>query len=853
MPIFYASLISATSQPSVPQSSLLSHSRECHSFLFFVLALLNFQPRSAKMPPAFRWLHLNSRQREICLNVVFGSSAVFAYNGYRGYKPILADSDQMSEHWKGRSTVVSHNASLVDRTKRATETREGKLNKGTVEKVVSSPQSPPPQTKGHSVFDTEGDVADGDSLAWKDITDRVTSYCDSFVGLDLSGLQSRIIDSLLPSWVRMLPGWLDKLNNELSMAPWSLSWEIWEEAHDPEIHPEIIWDAQVRFGKDLCAQEKTFLSRRRLRTTKALSRYLDVPEKDVHPDDVPTIAMCASGGGLRALVAGNSSYLSSHEDGLFDCVTYTAGVSGSCWLQTLYYSSIGQQSHARIIDHLKQRLGVHIAYPPALLEMLSQAPTNKFLLSGYVEKLRGVPDADFGLVDVYGLALAARFMVPRNELNVSDWDLKISNQRFYTDDGQQPLPIYTAVRHEIPAPIGDLADIAKAARFNAKHYDWFQWFEWTPYEFFAEELEAGIPTWAVGRRWQAGQSQWRENGFALPELRVPLYMGIWGSAFCATLSHYYREIRPILTACGMGGLDTLLSGKDQDMVKVHPIDPAVIPNFALGLRDRLPPNCPEDVHQATHLQLMDAGMANNLPIYPLLRPGRDVDVIIAFDASSDVRGDNWIKVVDGYARQRGIKGWPMGAGWPPPANSDEKTIGQIDDAQNATLNTVADANGTKYLRQAEKDLSHCTVWVGSTEESQEYMDEPSPNRFDASDSDNAHVLSSDAGIALIYFPFIANDKVPDVDPLTAEFMSTWNFVYTPEEIDKVVALAKANFEEGKAQTRRTIRAVWEQKRQARLEREKEMHELAWSTRMKSGGAAMRRNGDAGHGDQFSGI
>ena len=107
------------------------------------------------------------------------------------------------------------------------------------------------------------------------------------------------------------------------------------------------------------------------------------------------------------------------------------------------------------------------------------------------------------------------------------------------------------------------------------------------------------------------------------------------------------------------------------------MDPAVIPNFALGLRDQLPAACPESIHHATHLQLMDAGMANNLPIYPLLRPGRDVDVIIAFDASADVKGDNWIKVTDGYARQRNIKGWPMGAGWPPSTNTDEATIQEL--------------------------------------------------------------------------------------------------------------------------------------------------------------------------------
>jgi phospholipase A2 len=115
-----------------------------------------------------------------------------------------------------------------------------------------------------------------------------------------------------------------------------------------------------------------------------------------------------------------------------------------------------------------------------------------------------------------------------------------------------------------------------------------------------------------------------------------------GSAFCATLSHYYKEIRPILKAAGLSKLDALLAGKEDDLNKVHPLDPALLPNFATNLRDKLPETCPESIHEASHLQLMDAGMSNNLPIYPLLRPGRDVDIIIAFDASADVKNDNWV-------------------------------------------------------------------------------------------------------------------------------------------------------------------------------------------------------------------
>ncbi|TKA82025.1 hypothetical protein B0A49_00163 [Cryomyces minteri] len=699
-------------------------------------------------------------------------------------------------------------------------------------------------------------------------TRQVSSVADSVTSLKFSSIGDTITDYIVPKWVKMMPDFITKLQNELSMAPGSLAEEIWNEAHNPEINPEIVWDASVRVSRELCTEEKDFLRKRKVRTTAALARYLDIPESDIHPEDVPVIAMCGSGGGLRALVAGTSSFLSAQEAGLFDCVTYTAGVSGSCWLQTIYYSSIGQQNHHHMIRHLKNRLGVHLALPPAALALLGSAPTNKFLLSGLVEKLKGVPDADFGIVDLYGVLLAARLLVPKGDLNVDDYDLKISNQRKYTDLGAHPLPIYTAVRHEIPLKEQVESSPAEAAR-KAKREAWFQWFEFSPYEFWCEELEAGIPTWAIGRTFNHGRNVWHENGLALPEIRVPLMMGIWGSAFCATLSHYYKEIRPLVKGlAGFGGIDQLIVEREDDLVKLHPIDPATIPNFALGMEDQLPLSCPQSIHSATHLQLMDAGMSNNLPIYPLLRPGRDVDVLIAFDASADVKADNWLKVADSYARQRGIKGWPIGAGWPSQEPTKDEVVLELDAAQAATPKEAADklVQSTERSRDVDertasklgirnqqapqgnrdtsKDLSFCTVWVGTTEERRSEEEPPPSKRIE----EDWQFTGCD-GIALIYFPFVPNPKVEGVDPAKSEFMSTWNMVYTPEQIDKVVALARANFEEGKDQTKRTVKAVYERKKTKREEREKE--EKAMRRRMKLRMGTAGRKGTGDHGDHFS--
>lgn len=698
-----------------------------------------------------------------------------------------------------------------------------------------------------------------DSGAW-------FNFATAFESLQLAttDVSGKVLDYILPEWSHLVPGFFNKLQRELSMAPGSLAGEIWEEAHDPSINPEIQHAATVRVSNDLCDEEKQYLARRKRISRMALAKYLGLDEDEVHEDDVPTIAMCGSGGGLRALVAGTGSMLATEEDGLFDCVTYTSGVSGSCWLQALYHSSFAQGSLSSVLEHLKARLDVHIADPPVALSSVVSAPTNKYLLSGLVEKLKGDPKASYGLVDIYGILLAARLLVPKGELAVDSRDFKLSNQRQNIKYGQHPLPIYTAVRHEIPDALevtgSSTANAEDAVKEQAAREAWFQWFELTPYETFCEEFGAGIPTWALGRRFEDGRDLPPEDGFHLPEVRMPLLMGIFGSAFCATLSHYYREVRPLMRSLsGLATLDEMIWGHNKDLSKMHPIDPATIPNFTYGMEGKLRATTPTSIYKQEYMHLMDAGMSNNLPIYPLLRPGRNVEVIIAFDASADVKTDNWLSVADGYARQRGIKGWPLGAGWPRTTERDEDVAQALDENEAVSATEAerrlaeakidqtekrleagiseADVDGSHKFEKGEEksgELGYCTVWVGTTTERS--TENPPPPSKALEDTDAWQLMEPDAGIAVVYMPFLKNDKVEGVDPGTSDYMSTWNFLYSPEQVEKVAALSRANYDEGKEKIRKTIRAVWERKRRIRLERE---HKI----RVENARRAAKKEGD----------
>src|SRR5204862_6302607 len=124
---------------------------------------------------------------------------------------------------------------------------------------------------------------------------------------------------MMADWASSLPNYVTQLQRELSMAPGSLAAEVWQEARDPYINPEIEVRATVRLSNELCNEEKDFLSKIKKVVAIALAKYLGIPQEEVHPEDVPIIAICGSGGGLRALVAGIGSYLSAAESGLFGC------------------------------------------------------------------------------------------------------------------------------------------------------------------------------------------------------------------------------------------------------------------------------------------------------------------------------------------------------------------------------------------------------------------------------------------------------------------------------------------------------------------------------------------------------
>ena len=130
-----------------------------------------------------------------------------------------------------------------------------------------------------------------------------------------------------------------------------------------------------------------------------------------------------------------------------------------------------QACHCRYIaDSLAGKLGKGITdLSSGDLSMISDMLITKYLF-----------DQPLGTVDLFGGLLANTFIAGSSALRQRT---HLSDQAQRIKDGALPLPIYTAVRAE---------------NISVEN----MWYEFTPYEVGGSWLNAYVPTWAFGRKFQ---------------------------------------------------------------------------------------------------------------------------------------------------------------------------------------------------------------------------------------------------------------------------------------------------------------------------------------------------------------
>ncbi|GAA5959607.1 hypothetical protein JCM21900_002954 [Sporobolomyces salmonicolor] len=510
------------------------------------------------------------------------------------------------------------------------------------------------------------------------VKDEGKSLFRSITSLSLPSVPSVPLPSLsLPELTTLLASWsaslasltitLQKLQTELSRGPDSTYGRIVAGGKDPAVHPELEWDAEVRLGTDLALQERAYLRNRREAMRGAFARLMEVPLEEVDVRDLPVVAFAASGGGYRAMLNTLSSLSAARSSGILDCTTYIAGVSGSCWaINTLM--SIGGASLPWTLQHLRQRIKEPFLTPEAFVNLLdTDRESSVSLLSGAILK-NASKGGEVSLVDVYGTLVSTRLFVssespafppPPNPISLET--LKTSSQRRLIDDGQAPLPIYCTIRHDLPPD--DVVKQKEQEGMTGQEIlaegKW-HWFEITPYEVGCDQLGAFIPTWSLGRHFDAGKSVER-----VPELSLTILSGIFASAFTATLLNYWVELKPLLASLPFSGtINEFITSNAHKLDAIHPFPPAELPNFLKGLKGKLREGVPDAITNLETLGFMDAGANMNLPYVPLMR--RQCDIVIALDASADSQ-DLWFTRAAEYAKtytpsspaeEGGVSRWP---------------------------------------------------------------------------------------------------------------------------------------------------------------------------------------------------
>ncbi len=382
--------------------------------------------------------------------------------------------------------------------------------------------------------------------------------------------------------------------------------------------------AHTRIGNELSLQEKQFRAMRSEKIRKAVAALTGMPE--LSDDETPTIALCGSGGGYRAMIEMVGSLKGAYDGGILDTCMYMSGLSGSTWAIMPWLASGLSIEEYRTQLQEKVKKGITL---PSLDEMLNIAKR-------LVEKK--VYGQSVHALDLYG-ALLADILLKGFAQNVQE--ITLSSIQHNLSKNIYPLPIATAL------------DVSGT---------YSKWFEFTPFEIGSYNMDAYVPSWSFGRVFQ--------NGISTNSARsqnLGFYLGMWGSAFAINFSGIVYEVTKVLTAL-LPSLSFLKTAADEFGITAlkHEIQTAIHSIKELRLFPALIPNITykmlgESMSGTEMLKLIDGGHdimekdRLNIGIMPLLRSERGVNIIIVCDAAAHGRGATTLRATIARAQRDGFK------------------------------------------------------------------------------------------------------------------------------------------------------------------------------------------------------
>uniref|UniRef100_A0A8C3QRR1 Phospholipase A2 n=1 Tax=Cyanoderma ruficeps TaxID=181631 RepID=A0A8C3QRR1_9PASS len=406
-----------------------------------------------------------------------------------------------------------------------------------------------------------------------------------------------------------------------------------QESGRTEREGKPIPDLDMRFGFNLCSEEMAFLGKRKRYVASALKNVFHLPH-ELQDREVPVVAIITTGGGLKSMTGLYGSLMGLKKLNLLDCITYISGLSGTTWtMANLYRDAYWSQKD--LDSHIGEAQKQATKCKMGCFSMDRMKYYNKQLCQRKEEGYRT------SFIDLWGLMIEYL-------LNDGKDPHKLSEQQEALCDGQNPLPIYVSV----------------CVRDSYSTNDFKEWVEFTPYEVGLLKYGAFVRTEHFGSEFFMGRLLKK-----LPESRICYLQGMWSSIFSVNLlqiwglSHSSEDFwrrwtqdkidevdedpvlptRPHELRTRMytppGALSSALRGALTDRFSV-----AQHHNFLKGYqlhnnymenqhfcrwKDTVLDSRPNQLMQnPDQLGMIDAGFFINTSSAPLLRPQREVDVII---------------------------------------------------------------------------------------------------------------------------------------------------------------------------------------------------------------------------------
>ena len=499
----------------------------------------------------------------------------------------------------------------------------------------------------------------------------------------------------------------------------------------------------------------------------------------------PIVAVCLSGGGYRAMLGSLSSLKALDELGVLQASTYMAGLSGSTWAMSQLYSRPSAATSPLDLSSILSRVRDHVALP--LLSLPSSATARDELLAivkrSIVDRLYHSQQS-LTITDVLAWFISQRVLASLlpdesdkdNSTAVSSTpaavrsyisNLTLSSQREALTNAALPFPLYSAV--SFPAQVQ---------------------FEFSPYSIGSYELSAFIPTWSFNRPFATSRST---SPFPR-EPHLSTLLSAFSSAHCTDLSNQLREMAYQMRAGERvkEGVKELVERmtRDWNLSSVHPFEAIRFHSFLHQLSSK--PHLPSSLTQSDTLALMDAGLAFNYPLVPLLQPCRGVDVVLLIDFTSPPEAMNgvFLKSVQRYCIAHDLPLPVWTDGYQPLGTTHIKSDERVKRSQ---LQQAESISAQTSHERAELDMLQAACHSRVT------------------------VFPGGAGIpTIVYVPLLSNERYDsDFCPRrvfeSGGFTATLNFVYKVEESEKLCGLVEANVRECEEVIRAVIREKWREK------------------------------------------